>query len=279
MRKLALALALGLALVMLATPAFAIDGSTIPHGGFSSSTDACLQCHDIHEAAGDYVLMRQSTVTAVCGTCHTLYQTAPTGAFNPGYTGTEAGTAAGAAAYKVAAGSALTHEGHRLGLGSGTYTFADGASGTGSYIPGGTDALTAIAYLSYPTTDSALEYTATNGMSCASCHAPHGTYGNVVPATVTDKILSSKPNHAAAALTLTNWVDDGGTWCASCHDKRMQSATVNNHPDEACLTCHGDSVSPVDATPDFPHTGEAANLLTMEPDNLCIQCHVSGTLP
>lgn len=281
MRKLALVLALTFALCALATPAFAIDGNTIPHGGFSSSTDACLQCHDIHEAAGDYVLMRQATVTAVCSTCHTLYQTAPTGAFNPGYNPqVEAGTAAGAAAYKVAAGAALTHEGHRLGLGAWAYTFADGVTGDGSYIPGGTDPLTAIAYLSYPTTVSSLSYSATDGMNCASCHAPHGTYGNVVPATVNPNILSSKPNHTAAAVTLVDWVNDGGTWCASCHDKRMQSAAYNNHPDEACLTCHGDQLSPVvDPTPDFPHTGAGANLLTMEPDEICIQCHVSGTLP
>ncbi|MHB1342224.1 MAG: cytochrome c3 family protein [Coriobacteriia bacterium] len=280
MRRIAVLLALVCALSLSAAPAFATNGSTIPHGGFDTNTDACLQCHDIHEAQGDYVLMRQATMTAVCGTCHTLYLTAPTGAFNPGYSGTEAGTAAGAQAYRVASAQALTHEGHRLGLGSGAYTFADGVSADGSYIPGGTSGLTAIAYLSYPTTDTALAYSATNGMSCASCHGPHGTYGNVLPATVSAAILTSKPNHAAGAVAgVVNWVDDGGKWCASCHDKRMQSAVYNNHPDEACLTCHGDSLAPVDATPDFPHTGEVANLLTLEPDNLCIQCHVASTLP
>lgn len=267
-----------------AAPAFAIDGATIPHGGYSAATDACLQCHDIHESAGDYVLMRQATVTATCSTCHTVYQLAPTGAYDPGYSGNEAGTAAGAQAYRTSAANALTHEGHRLGLGSGTYTFADGVAGDGSYIPGGTQALTAAAYLTYPATDSALTYTATNGLYCASCHAPHGTFGNVVPATVSAAILSSKPNHVDTAVPMTNWVDDGGDWCAACHDKRAPGAdllgvTHYNHPDEACLTCHGDSLFPADPTPDFPHTGEVANLLTLEPDNLCLQCHVAGTLP
>jgi predicted CXXCH cytochrome family protein len=281
MRKRALAVvALGaVCLVLAAAPAFATDGATIPHGGFSTATDACLQCHDIHESAGDYVLMRGATMTATCATCHTLYQAAPTGAFDPGYSGTEAGTAAPLRAYETAPGNALSHQGHRLGLGSGTYVFADGVSGDGSYIPGGTSALTAIKYLAYPDTDSALAFTATNGLSCASCHAPHGAFGNVIDASVSTAILSSKPNHVTDAVAVANWIDDGGTWCGACHDKRMPSATYHNHPSEACLTCHGDSLDPVDPTPDFPHTGETQNLLTLEPDGLCLQCHISGQLP
>jgi predicted CXXCH cytochrome family protein len=279
MREIARTVALACVLVVVAAPAFAADGETIPHGGYSSSTDACLQCHDIHEAAGDYVLMRQSTMTAVCGTCHTLFQQAPTGAFEPGYSGSSAGAVADSRAYKVDPSAALTHEGHRLGLGAGTYTFADGQLGDGSYIPGGTDALTAVAYLGYPATETALTYEATNGMSCASCHAPHGTYGNVVPLSVSDKILSSKPNHAPAAVTMTSWVDEGGKWCASCHDRRMQSEVTSNHPDYACLTCHGDPLEDPDPDPDFPHSGGVANLITLEPDMLCIQCHAKGTLP
>ena len=281
MRKailLASVLALSLA---FATTAYAADGSTLPHGGFSTSSDSCLQCHDIHEAAGDYALMRQSTITATCGSCHTLYQVAPTGAYNPGYSGTEAGTAAGAEAYKVPFAARTTHNGHRLGLGTGTYTFADGASGTGSYIPGGTQALTAIKYLSYPDTVSATSFTAVNGLNCASCHTPHGTFGNMVPAGVSTALLTSKPNHTANAVTMADWTNDGGQWCASCHDKRAPGADLNgtthsNHPDVACLTCHG--AEPSAATPDFPHTG-LSNLVSQEPDALCLNCHVSGLLP
>lgn len=260
-----------------AAPALAADGETIPHGGYDQTTDACLQCHDIHEAAGDYVLMRQATVTAVCGTCHTLYQAAPTGAYDPGYSGTEAGTAAGLAAYKVPAASALTHEGHRLGLGSGTYTFADGQTGDGSYIPGGTDALTAIEYLAYPDTVNALSFTATNGLNCASCHTPHGTFGNMVDTAVSSKMLSSKPNHVDSAVPLANWATDGGKWCGACHDKRTSGGAIHNHPDYACLDCHGDDLTA--PTEDFPHTSGVQNILSLEPDELCIQCHVAGLLP
>lgn len=278
MRKTLACAALCAALALAcAAPAFGTDGGTIPHGGYSMTTDSCLQCHDVHEATGDYVLMRQATITAVCGTCHTLYQAAPTGAYDPGYSGTEAGTAAGLAAYKVPAASALAHEGHRLGLGSGSYTFADGVTGDGSYIPGGTDALTAIKYLSYPDTVSALTYTATNGLTCASCHTPHGNYGNMVPATASTKLLSAKPNHATTAVTVADWATDGGKWCGTCHDKRTSGGVIHNHPDYACLDCHGDNLAT--PTEDFPHTASVKNILALEPDGLCIQCHVAGLLP
>jgi predicted CXXCH cytochrome family protein len=270
----ALCAALALA---FAAPAMATDGDTIPHGGYSMTTDACLQCHDIHEAAGDYVLMREATVVAVCGTCHTLYQQAPTGAYDPGYSGAEAGTAAHLAAYKVPASAALTHEGHRLGLGAGTYTFADGVVGNGSYIPGGTDGLTAIKYLAYGDTVDALSFEATNGMTCASCHTPHGNYGNMVDASVSSKILSSKPNHIDTAIPLANWATDGGKWCGGCHDKRTSGGAYHNHPDYTCLDCHGDDL--LAPTEDFPHTSSSPNILTLEPDALCIQCHVAGLLP
>jgi predicted CXXCH cytochrome family protein len=284
MRKSALAVvALAmLGVVLLAAPALAADGNTIPHGGYSTATDACLQCHDIHESAGDYVLMRGATMTATCATCHSIYLADPTGAYDPGYSGTEA-TVSTKRAYVVDSALAESHAGHRLGLGTGTYVFADGITGDGSYIPGGTQALTAIRYLAYPDTDSALAYTATDGLSCASCHAPHGTFGNVIATSVSTAILSSKPNHGAQ-VTITNWIDEGGTWCGACHDKRtpgvdLEGATHYNHPSEACLTCHGDALDPADPTPDFPHTGENQDLLTLEPDALCLQCHISGQLP
>src|SRR3972149_8153832 len=107
MKKAILVFAFAAALTLMgAGVAFAATGLNIPHGGYSVSTDACLQCHDVHEAAGDYVLMRWSTVTNVCGTCHGIYNQQPTsklatadptqnpGAriairvnYNPGYTG------------------------------------------------------------------------------------------------------------------------------------------------------------------------------------------------
>src|SRR3990170_5007175 len=78
MKKLLIISVLAAVLALLGSGvALAATGGTIPHGGYSPATDACLQCHDIHESAGDYVLMRWPTVTDTCGTCHTLFQQPP----------------------------------------------------------------------------------------------------------------------------------------------------------------------------------------------------------
>jgi len=268
MRKAIAALALAFGVIFSATTVYAADGATIPHGGYSMATDSCLQCHDMHEAAGGYVLMRESTVTAVCATCHTLYQSAPTGAFDPGFSGTPAAEVPNLAAYNVPISDRLTHEGHRLGLGN-------------NYIPGGSGRLTAIQYLGFPATVDATTFTATRGLYCASCHTPHGNFGRMMPMTFSPALLSSNPNHSAQDLSTTltgTWLTQGGDWCASCHDQRASGGAHRNHPDYACLTCHGDAlVAP--STNDFPHTSNTNAMLTMEPDGLCLQCHVTGTLP
>src|SRR3990170_5512875 len=78
MKKILLLIAIAATLTLFGSAlALAATGGTIPHGGYSPATDACLQCHDIHESAGDYVLMRWPTVTDTCGTCHTLFQQPP----------------------------------------------------------------------------------------------------------------------------------------------------------------------------------------------------------
>lgn len=266
MRKLTVAALVLAGALLVAAPAFAATGEVIPHGGYSTSTDACLQCHDIHEAAGDYVLMRQETVTDVCATCHTLYQTAPTGAYDPGFPGAEAGVVPALEAYKVDLSGAQTHGGHRLGMAS-------------DDIPGGSQGLTAIQYLAYPNTVAATTFEATNGLYCASCHTPHGTFGNMAPASFSSKLLSSRPNHGDEVTGLVDWVNDGGKWCGGCHDKRTPDpdAGMYNHPDYACLTCHGDYIPA--PTEDFPHTSVEQSLLTLYPDELCLQCHVAGLLP
>jgi len=212
--------------LLFAASAFAADGVTIPHGGYSMATDSCLQCHDMHEAVGDYVLMREATVTDVCATCHTLYQSVPTGAFDPGFSGAPAAEVPGLAAYNIPISDRLTHPGHRLGLGN-------------NYIPGGSGTLTAIQYLSYPATVTATTFTATRGLYCASCHSPHGSLGNVMPASFSPALLSSRPNHSAQDLrtTLTGtFAERGGDWCASCHDQMAPGSLV------------------ITTTADFPHT-------------------------
>jgi predicted CXXCH cytochrome family protein len=249
MMGVALALAFGV------PRAQAADGVTLPHGGYSPATDACLQCHDLHDPAADYVLMREPTVTATCATCHTIYQASPTGAYDPGYLGAEAGTAADVRIYRTSVASATVHDGHRLALGTGTYVFADGESGDGSHVPGGTRGLTAIQYLAHPETDSALAFTATAGLSCASCHTPHGSFGQMVPAAIGPPLLSSRPNHSNE-VTVADWAAEGGLWCGGCHDGRLPEGPDAQHAGYALADCMTGSCHSRAAT-DFPHTGSS----------------------
>ena len=69
MKKLLIALVIGLLLVAaLATVASADNG---PHGGFTSTTDACAGCHRAHSAkSGANTLLVMSSVDALCLSCH-----------------------------------------------------------------------------------------------------------------------------------------------------------------------------------------------------------------
>lgn len=357
-----------------ASVANATDGQTLPHGGYDVSTNSCLSCHDIHEAAGDYVLMRWNTVTNTCGSCHTLYLGSTpdtvlgidnayrnpaqgdvgfgTGAKVYGSTGDQdytadyfpgtthtVGSASGLTAYTVDWNTERqTAGGHKLSQGNGNFVFADGVTDDANYIPGGStnNTLNAIELDGMLDTDGdvppsgdlpsfgatdATDFNSTAGLYCASCHTPHGEWGQMIDAEIAPYILSSRPNHsltleddapevAERIDVMGDWLTDGGAWCSVCHDKRRsrieaangdaldtpglgadnEGTQHDNHPDTWCLSCHGDydgqeggdfpSTEDVDQNgDDFPHTGPIQNILAAVPDELCIRCHVYGTLP
>ncbi len=311
-------LALATALLLLGADVAFAAGDVIPHGGYSTTTDACLQCHDVHEAASDYVLLRWETVVDTCGSCHFLYLgeypkdmsvaanqgsggagtygptpaspgTVP--AYAPGYPGddtrpvpfTANNLGSRTSAYEVDYSEVNSHSGHLLQQGNGTYSHADGVTADGAYIPGGEDGLTSLDRALGPDAlIGALERQGTGGLYCASCHTPHGDFGQTLAAGT--KILSSRPNHIGTAVSITDWSKEGGRWCEACHQKRRpeySDAAGNiyyNHPDQSCLECHGNA-APGDPQGDFPHTGKNDNLLSQEPDALCLDCHGYGTLP
>lgn len=339
-RKFTITVLTVLAALAFASIAFAADGQTVPHGGWYAEDElgqpidtlnnACLSCHDIHEAGADYVLLREETVTQTCGTCHTLFQGNLTDSqgedlepYIGDYFGVEPdiGTAATLTAYNVDSEEDLRDDlygGHRLGLGPGDdFLFADETEANANYIPGSTSTLLALSSEGNEDFVAATTFQATGGLYCASCHTPHGDYGNILRDSYpdgnisTEKILSSNPNHAVdedgnpIEVEISDWnVDaEAANWCTSCHDKRRSESPDNeetthiNHPDEFCLTCHSNySGSTEDDNPvvfdglptddevddnddDFPHTSPVQNLLSAVPDELCIGCHTEGQLP
>jgi predicted CXXCH cytochrome family protein len=275
-----------------------------PHDGFNTGggTDYCIQCHDIHQAQGDYVLTRQSTVTATCNTCHALFGAAPnpgqapdwthnplTGAANPSgnpspMTGTPP-TTSDLLAYNVNMSGATAQymdsiPGHSLGVMAGGTIVRNSDS-----IPDSSSTLKVMISgeyggynLGYYSGTSVTSFTGTQGLYCASCHSPHGAVadggvGNVIPGNT--MLLSARPNHITTPVA--SYSD--GSFCLACHDKNLGvDASQKTHPSQFCLSCHGDEASG-GGTQDFPHTSTNHRLLTTEPDALCLECHTAGTLP
>lgn len=132
---------------------------------------------------------------------------------------------------------------------------------TSDSIPGGSATLKVMSSGLYHN-EPASSFNGTKGLYCASCHTPHS--GQLLAGSA---LLSSKPNHATAAVTTE------AEFCASCHDNRDNVGAENNHPSDFCIICHDANAA------DFPHTSANSKLLMSEPDALCNVCHPSSGLP
>lgn len=162
--------------------AFAADGPTppklgdpigadvSPHGGFSSTTDYCLQCHTVHGAPDPaYALMARPSTTDVCATCHQYgpITGSPTGAINPGLDPQVEGTASQRGVYTSNAVHIIGANGPTIYASNWNYgwTFngpAPQGPSTTTPPPAGTASATA------------------GGLYCASCHTAHGDFGQLI---------------------------------------------------------------------------------------------------
>jgi len=196
------------------------SGNIVPHGGYSSSTNFCMQCHDVHAAAGDYALMANASVTATCATCHSIYggvTAQPAGGPDPTAPPVSAATnALGTVSSRSAYDNTSPAAEHTIGVSAiptvGPVTQSDWAY-SWSYMGLPTaDATTAAG----PGTAAEL----TGGLYCATCHTPHGEYGQMVNNwTAADEGTSivyewtvDVPNIGDAAGWLDAWLDLDGSW-------------------------------------------------------------------
>ena len=177
-----------------------VDPDVAPHGGYSSSSNFCLQCHDVHDADGEYALLWKSSVTDTCATCHGYMGNAETGTRDPLGTGT-IGTASVRTVYDSAApgsehgiGSANSPDGVTMMEGEWSYGWTSGgpASGTAdSDTPAGAGTAAA----------------GSGGLYCGSCHTPHGESGQAIN---TKKVWTR--TSSTGAQTLMNWANDTPIW-------------------------------------------------------------------
>ncbi len=284
MRKIAILAALVLSVAFILAFSATAFAQTSPHTGYGATTDFCIACHDVHEASGDYVLTRESTVTAVCGTCHGLFGAAAPGSVSwtsppTDMAGTDP-TASTLLAYEVNMSTMTAAQmdavpGHSLGVMYGGTTVRSSDA-----IPGGSATLKVMTSGSYGEFNEGLyggesttTFTGTQGLYCASCHTPHSEFGQQIAGS---QLLSAYPNHTPDA-SLEPAATDTLSFCIDCHDKRDNVGAENNHPASYCLTCHANDSG--GANTDFPHTGANQRLLYDEPDALCVLCHTSGMLP
>jgi predicted CXXCH cytochrome family protein len=198
MKKIMIAVVIGLLLVAaLATTALADNG---PHGGFTSSTDACAGCHRAHTAQGVDSLLKAADEETLCFSCHDgtgAYTDAKNGIFGFTYNGvtTTASPAAAnnyntstngdAGAPLFAGGFAYTEMNHAWN-GKGFYndTTPRTMSAVTSAHAVGDSNLTVWGAGNYAA--AGVQPNVTYSLECTSCHTPHGmggkdSSGNAVP--------------------------------------------------------------------------------------------------
>lgn len=160
-----------------------------PHGGYSSLTDYCLQCHQVHSGRsgntnGEYALLAEVNVTDTCATCHGYLGESPTGPEDPGMPGQE-GTASLRAVYTA-------DPIHNIGYSSSRYE-AGWSYGWSFGGPSGPSTRRAGAGAST---------TYGGGFYCGTCHTPHGEFGQLV----NSKWVYSSAG--TASPTMRAWAND-----------------------------------------------------------------------
>lgn len=171
------------------------------HGGYLTTTSKCVQCHAVHRAPADSVLLLPgATITATCNACHD---------------GTGGEGVYGAILSRTGSQPAASH-----------------STETTSFVPGG-DASTGGGV--------SRRFSGVGGtLTCTDCHAPHGALvvnafkGDRVrtdwglPNPTSTKLLKRNPGNAT---TIT--AEYGSDWCLACHAGRASGMPgISNHPVE-----------------------------------------------
>ena len=201
-----------------------------PHGGYTSTSNKCQLCHQVHDA-GSARLLPGQTVTDACQHCHDI-----TGTDTAPYYASDLPNPAYGSDVKAA---------HRVFGTVNGFVYNDEYGST--TIPGG-DATSG--------GDATLDTTGQGALSgtdftCNSCHTPHAVAANTVGIYLGEshvKQTSKDMDAGQMKIFLTNrilkktvnGVDTGGTygteWCASCHQGRDNMGDAFNHPvDESGL--------------------------------------------
>lgn len=122
-----------------------------PHGGYTTTTNRCQDCHSTHYAYGSYKLLRASSREAACDFCH---------------------TGGGGSNVNIMMDNAYTNSATEI---SQTGTAAVDATTTMGFGTGHT-----LGYKGHAPTDIRPAYSDSSGFSCFDCHTPHGNSERVL---------------------------------------------------------------------------------------------------
>lgn len=209
MKRLLLVVVAVLVVVLTMTVMVSADGG--PHGGFTPTTDACAGCHRAHTAIGPRLLLRPTTLD-LCISCHGSTGTGANTNVEDGFYLSSRDDPPGGADGNV--GAANTPDNAPL-LGGGFVNY-QGVPVTSSHDATGTvDAAWGNGV------DRGVTATLVDGgLSCASCHDPHGTS--------TYRIIRSPINGVAVTAAQ---VDEGA---AKDYDSEQWGAGMSS----ICAACH-----------------------------------------
>lgn len=171
-----------------------------PHSGYISTSKKCGTCHKVHEVAGGgYSLLPSATVTGTCQTCHD-------GTGGRGVYGVLLARGITAASRHRVDSTRTVPGGSPVTGGSSTGTFRGGINGT---------------------------------LGCIDCHSPHnastvasftGDRRRIASDTAgftSNRLLRRRP---AGSTDATQY---GSNWCATCHQGRLRTTVLHNHPTES----------------------------------------------
>lgn len=178
-----------------------------PHGGYSTSSTKCVECHTVHAAsAAGILLLPQATVRENCLVCHD-----------------------GTGGYGVYG----TIEARGLAVG------ARHSIDTTNVVPGGDAATGGSANVALGGENGFL--------SCNDCHSPHAssvvatfsgerlrfhaTGLNWLQSWSTNKLLKQQPTGSDAPVAVY-----GSDWCLGCHKGRGAGGLAHNHPVDSLAT-------------------------------------------
>jgi predicted CXXCH cytochrome family protein len=293
LRRSSLAFLLAALLVLALTSiAFAAYG---PHGGYLDTTNKCLQCHDVHEAASVFKLLPQSTVYDTCNYCHdgSTARKVYTRISTPGaqhdceVTTTVPGSSPNTLDSTLTCSSCHSpHDNNTVAV----------------FVGDSTDLATNRLLKLNPNANYDVgSYTEYGAAFCADCHANRmsGTTLNNHPVstpTVYDTVSywDGTTNTATIGLGRSNagyvmrdfsGQDDPDPICQQCHEDSRDVETAFTHETTGWGWPGGDPSQygyDSDGNPQwslFPHETVNTRFRVESGDDLCLNCHESSQLP